>query len=77
MSCPPVAYSVVHHLIYTSRLAWTQGWNQNVLAKAKFVGYASERPIGLRFRRLIWRRRGYFHFGKPENDATLGSDVRR
>ena len=37
----PVGYSVVRHLIYTSRLAWTQGWNRNVLAKAEFVLYAS------------------------------------
>jgi hypothetical protein len=32
----PVAYSVVRHLIYTSRLAGTQGWSSNVLAKAEF-----------------------------------------
>jgi len=37
----PVAYSVVRHLIYTSQLAWTQGWNRNVLAKAEFVWYTS------------------------------------
>jgi hypothetical protein len=58
MISPPVAYTVVRHLIYTSRLAWTQRWNRNVLAKAEFVRYASGRPIGLNSWRLNWRRRG-------------------
>jgi hypothetical protein len=54
----PVAFSVARHLIYTSRPAGTQGRNRNVLAKAKFVGYTSGRPIGMSSRRLNWRRRG-------------------
>ena len=38
----PVAYSVVCHLIYTSRLAGTQGWSRNVLAEAEFISYDTD-----------------------------------
>ena len=37
----PVAYALVRHLSNTFRLAYTQGWNRNVLAKVELLVYAS------------------------------------
>ena len=48
----PVAYSDVRHLIYTTRLAGTQGWRRNVLAKVESAAYIPLVDAGSSSRRV-------------------------